>query len=176
MTTTATTTTASATAIKALAGHDREIRLFAVWCARGLRAHTRSMRCRLGIVVAEAFAHDECTADDVSAIKMAAYAAYDEAAHAAIHTANAAHAAHAVATIIGYADDPYAAAVVAAGDAARIGGETARSAQFTELGRVRACIDSGVDPYPRTLGARLRARLVLWAVRAQGAASRLLGR
>lgn len=105
-------------ALRAIAGIEREARLFACDCAESVlhifeEAHPNDMRPRRAIEVARLFALGNAT--------HAAWAAAAAAAWAAAYAADAAaaHAAHAAGDAAGYADAAvYAAARAAARDAA----------------------------------------------------------
>ena len=70
-------------ALRAVGGHEREIRLFAVWCARHVQHLMNDPRSLDAIDVAERFAHGQATADELAA----AWAAANSAAWAAARAA-----------------------------------------------------------------------------------------
>lgn len=107
--------------LRAVEGHDREIRLFAVWCARQVQHLMTDPRSIAALDVAERFAHGLATQEELAAARVAARAAAWAAA------ADAADAA------------AWAAARVAAWVAARVAADAAvQSAQEAELRRVCA--------------------------------------
>ena len=120
-------------ALRAVEGHDREKRLFAVWCARQVEHLLTDQRSRDALDVAERYARGRATREELDA---AAYAA-DDAAYAAGDDA-----ADAAADAAAYA--------AARADAADADARVARVAQSAELRRVCACIDAGRDPYPES--------------------------
>ncbi|MCC5851166.1 MAG: hypothetical protein JJU29_24000 [Verrucomicrobia bacterium] len=122
--------------LRAVENHDREIRLYSVWCARQVQHLVTDQRSLDGLDVAERFANGEATQDELAAAYAAAYAA------AAAYAVAAAYATAADAA------DAYAAAYAAAAYAAYA---AARAAQKAELSRVCAAIDAGQDPYPRKM-------------------------
>ena len=69
--------------LRAVAGHDREIRLFAVWCARQVEHLMKDQRSKNAIDVVERFANGEATQDQLAAARAAARAASWAAAWAA---------------------------------------------------------------------------------------------
>ena len=114
-------------ALRAVEGYDREIRLYAVWCARRVEHLLTDQRSRDTLEVAERFARGRATREELAA-------ACDTAAAAARDAAWAAAAAR----------DAAWAAAAAARDAAW----TAAAARDAELRRLCECVDAGVDPYP----------------------------
>ena len=132
-------------ALRAVEGYDREIRLYAVWCARRVEHLLTDQRSLNALEVAERFARGRATREELDAARAAARAAraawdawdaWDAwAAWAAGAAAGAAWAA--------------AGAAWAAGAAARVAARApARAAQVAELRRLCECVDAGVDPYP----------------------------
>ena len=100
--------------LKAVRGRDREIRLFAVWCARQVQHLMTDPRSIAALDVAERFANGDATSDELAA----AYAAADAAAYSAYDAADAAYdAAYAAADAAAHAT-AYAAATAAARAAA----------------------------------------------------------
>ena len=81
--------------LKAVKGRDREIRLFAVWCARQVQHLMTDPRSIAALDVAERFANGDATSDELARACTAAYAAYaaadaaDAAADAAAHATDA---------------------------------------------------------------------------------------
>jgi hypothetical protein len=75
----------------AVNGYEREIRLYAVWCARQVQHLMTDPRSIAALDVTERFARGEATKAKLEAARMDALSA----AHAAYAAAHAAHAAHA---------------------------------------------------------------------------------
>lgn len=71
-------------------GHDREWRLFAVWCARRVQHLLTDPRSIAALDVAERYANGAATQDDLTAARAAAWAAAWAAAGAAAGAARAA--------------------------------------------------------------------------------------
>ena len=117
--------------LRAVDGHKREIRLFAVWCARQVQHMMDDRRSVSALDVAERHANGQATDAELAAAWAAAGAAAWDAARADAWAA-ARDAAW---------DDAWAAARDAAWD-------DARYAQQSELKRVLSSINAGVDPYP----------------------------
>jgi len=96
----------------------KTLRLFAVWCARQVEHLMTDSKSKQTLDVAERFAHDKATSDELTAARAAAYAAYADADADAYADADAdAYAdarAAAYAARAAYAD---AAAAAAADDA-----------------------------------------------------------
>ena len=148
--------------LRAIPGHDREKRLFAVWCARQVQHLMTDVRSIAALDVAERHANGAATDQELAAALAAARAAagdaawyaardaaraaaWDAARDAAWDAARAAALAAARAAALAAARD---AARGAAWDAARDAAwDAARDAQASELKRVCACIDAGQDPY-----------------------------
>jgi hypothetical protein len=109
--------------LRAVEGRDREIRLFAVWCARQVEHLMTDPRSIAALDVAERFANGQATADELDTAQAAAWAAW--AARAA-----AWGAAGAVAEAAAWAarDAARAAARAAAGAAWGAAGAAARGA------------------------------------------------
>jgi len=130
--------------LRAVDGHDKEIRIFAVWCARQVQHLMKDKRSIAALDIAELFANGEATADELGAAYDAAYAAARAAykasrpdfagAYASAH--DAAYAAYAAAHSSSYA--AYDAAYAAARDAYN----AARAAQKQELLRICTEIDA----------------------------------
>ena len=135
--------------LRAVEGYDREIRLFAVWCARQVQHLMTDKRSLDALDVAERYANGKATEDELNAARAAAWAARDTAAAAwsAWAAEDAAWAARAAADVAGetaryaageaarYAANAtaYAATTIAAADAAV---EAAREKQEAELRRI----------------------------------------
>ena len=66
--------------LRAVAGHDREIRLYAVWCARQVQHLMPDERSITALQVAEDFANGVATAEQLDAARAAAWAAARDAA------------------------------------------------------------------------------------------------
>ena len=115
--------------------HDREWRLFAVWCARQVQHLMTDPRSIAALDVAERFAHGKANADELAAAWAAADAARDAARAAAWAAADAAWAAADAAWDAAWAaaDAAWDAAGFAARDAA---GFAARDVQEAELRRI----------------------------------------
>ena len=138
--------------LQAVEGYDKEIRLYAVWCARQVQHLLKDQRSLDALDVAERFANGEATDDELTAAASAARAAAsadgdtagaaryaaEAAAYAAAWTA-AWYAADAAADVADdaarYAANATAYAVWAAGSA-RSAAEGAREKQEAELRRI----------------------------------------
>lgn len=94
-------------ALRTIEGHDKEIRLFAVSCARRVRYLMTDKRSLDVLDVAEKYAHGEVSGEELDAARDAAW----HAASAAWHAASAASAASA---------ERAARAAIAAADAAEL--------------------------------------------------------
>ena len=69
--------------LRAVTGHDREIRLYAVWCARQVQHLMTDPRSIAALDVAERFANGAATAEELDGARAAARAAAWAAARAA---------------------------------------------------------------------------------------------
>ena len=69
--------------LRAVTGHDREIRLYAVWCARQVQHLMTDPRSIAALDVAERFANGAANAEELAAARAAAWAAAWDAAGAA---------------------------------------------------------------------------------------------
>ena len=69
--------------LRAVTGHDKEIRLFAVWCARQVQHMMADQRSVNALDVAERFANGDATEEELNAARDAAGAADWDAASAA---------------------------------------------------------------------------------------------
>ena len=108
-------------AFRTIEDHAREMRLFAVWCARQVAHLSGDPRVTQALDVATRYANGEASDDELHAATTDAAAAYAAAyADAAAYAADAAYA------------------------------DAAAAAQTTELKRVLSEIEAGRDPYPRT--------------------------
>ena len=65
--------------LRAVEGHDKEIRLFAVWCARQVQHLMKDQRSIDALDVAERYANGEATQDELNAARAAAWDAHDDA-------------------------------------------------------------------------------------------------
>jgi hypothetical protein len=74
--------------LRAVSGHDREIRLYAVWCARQVQHLMKDSRSIASLDVAERFANGKADKDELSDARVSALAAGD-AAWAAMAAAGA---------------------------------------------------------------------------------------
>jgi hypothetical protein len=123
--------------LRATTGYDRELRLYAVWCARQVQHLMKDPRSLKALDVAEKFTNGEATEQDLAAARVAAEAAaWDAAGDAARDAAwdAARDAAWAAAR-----DAAWAAAWDAAWAAAR---DAAVDAQAQELRRVCLAIEA----------------------------------
>jgi hypothetical protein len=109
--------------LRAVEGRDREIRLFAVWCARQVEHLMTDPRSIAALDVAERFANGQATADELDTAQAAAWAAW--AARAAAWGAAGAVAEDAARAA---RDAARAAARAAAGAAWGAAGAAARGA------------------------------------------------
>jgi len=125
--------------LRAVSGHDREIRLFAVWCARQVEHLMEDQRSKDALNVAERFANGEATQDELAAAGAAAGDAAWDAARAAAWAAAraaawaAARAAARAAAGAAAGDAAWAAARDAAGDAAWAAARAAQEKRLREL-------------------------------------------
>ena len=133
--------------LRAVNGHERKTRLFAVWCARQVQHLMTDPRSIAALDVAERFANGQNTKNNLDAAEAAAWAATGAAARAAARAA-ASSAAGAAAKDAAWAaarDAAGAAAWAAARDATRdvawaaardAAGAAARAAQEVEFRRI----------------------------------------
>jgi hypothetical protein len=128
--------------LRAVDGHDKEIRLYAVWCARQVQHLMKDPRSLAALDVAEAFAHGKATKkelkaaeddarDAVWAARAAAWTAEDTAKATARTAGDAAKAAARTAARTTARDAAWTAR-----DAAWAAGDAARVAQEKELIRI----------------------------------------
>jgi hypothetical protein len=142
--------------LRAVTGHDCEIRLFAVWCAHQVEHLMSDERSKNALVIAERFANGEAKNAAMAAARAAARAAaWDAAWDAAMAAARAAagDAARAAAW-----DAAGAAASAAAGDAARAAAWDAAGAAASAACAVTwaAAGDAAWDAAKKAQEARLR--------------------
>jgi len=115
--------------LRAVEGYDREIRLYAVWCARQVQHLMTDPRSKNAIDVAERYANGQATRAEFNAARAAADAAWDAAWDAAGNAAGDALAAAGAALAAARAAAG-AAAWAAAGNAA---GAAARKEKLREM-------------------------------------------
>ena len=116
--------------LRAVAGRDREIRLFAVWCVRQVQHLMTDQRSLDALDVAERYANGEATEAELTAAEAAAAAAAGTAARAAMAAASdAAMAAWSAARAA--AEAAWWAAAAAAGTAARAAADACEAAGTT---------------------------------------------
>ena len=124
--------------LRAVDGHEKEVRLYAVWCARQVQHLMKDPRTLAALDVAERHAHGQATDAELAA----AYAASAEAWDAAYAARDAAYAASAAAWAAASAAsaEAWAAASAAANAAAyaawNAASAAAREAQAAEFRRV----------------------------------------
>jgi hypothetical protein len=125
--------------LRAVDGCDREIRLYAVWCARRVQHLMVDARSVAALDVAERYARNEASAEELAAARglaaaaeSAAYVAAQEAWAAAYVAAQEAWAAAESAAHVA-AQEAWAAAAAYAGAATS---DTERAAQAEELRRI----------------------------------------
>jgi hypothetical protein len=111
--------------LRAVDGHEKEMRLYAVWCARQVQYLMKDQRSLDAIDAAERFVNNDATKDELTASRDAAWAAWDAAWDAAGDAAGAAWAAA--------RDAAWAAARTAAG-AARAAAWAAMAAAWVPAG------------------------------------------
>jgi hypothetical protein len=116
-------------------GHDREWRLFAVWCARRVQHLMTDPRSIAALDVAERYANGAATQDELTAAGAAARAAAGAAAGSAAGSAAWAAARAAAGSAAGSAAwaAARAAAWAAAGSAAWAAARAAQRARFLEI-------------------------------------------
>ena len=122
--------------LRAVTGHDREIRLYAVWCARQVQYLMTDQRSLAALDVTERHAKGLATDDELDAARAAAGAAAGDARAAARAAWDAAGAARAAAEAAAWAaarDAAGAAAGAAARDAAEAAARAAQSQRLREL-------------------------------------------
>jgi len=128
--------------LRAVEGHEREIRLYAVWCARQVQHLMTDQRSINALDVAERFANGEATHQGL--VAAAAWAAAANAADAARAAGDAAaRAAAAAGAAAAHAAWAAWAATRAATRAAAPAQATAQTAQERELRRVCELVEQG---------------------------------
>ena len=105
--------------LRAVQGHDKEIRLYAVWCARQAQHLMTDQRSIAALDVSDRFARGNASADELAAAQDAAQAAAQDAARAAARAAAQ--------------DAAQAAARAAAWAAARDDAESAQEKRLRDL-------------------------------------------
>ena len=152
-------------ALRAVDGHDRELRLYGVWCARRVQHLMTDQRSIDALEVTERYGRGQATDEQLAAARAAAWAA-DAAGAASRATRAAAWATRAAAWAAGAAAEASRAtrasswAAEAAGAAwaavwtaegadaaAWAAGAAENEDQDAELRRVCECIETGIDPY-----------------------------
>jgi hypothetical protein len=123
--------------LRAVEGRDREIRLYAVWCARQVQHLMTDPRSLTALEVAEEYARGRASTAKVTEAAWAAWAAL--AAESAAWAAESALAS---------AAEAESAAAAAASAYAACEAGTAKAAQADELRRICEEIEAGRDPYP----------------------------
>ena len=108
--------------LRAVDGHQREMRLYAVWCARQVQRLMRDPRSLAALDVAERHANGKATDDELAAARTAAWVAACAAAWDAARDAACAAA-----------QDAAGAAAWAAAWAARTAARTAQAAEFRRV-------------------------------------------
>ena len=124
--------------LRAVGGHAREMRLYAVWCARQVQSLVKDPRSGAALDVAERYANGAASDDELAAAEAAWDAAGDAAGAAAGDAAGAARDAAGAAW----------AAWAAAGAAWAAAWAAARATQAAELKRICAEMAADRDPYP----------------------------
>ena len=121
--------------LRAVEGHDRELRLYAVWCARQVQHLMTDPRSLAALDVAERYAHGRATDAELGAARAAAWgAAWDAARGAARAAAWSAARAAARAAAWGAAwDAAWSAAWDAAWDAAWSAAEDAMRTRQAQI-------------------------------------------
>lgn len=125
--------------LRAVTGHDREMRLFAVECARSVQHLMTDKRSIDALDVAERFAKGRATQQELGAAWAAARAAARDAARAARDAARAAEWAAARAAVMAAARDAAGAAWAAAAVAAWAAAEAAMGDAQTNLFILMCC-------------------------------------
>ena len=140
--------------LRAVTGHDREIRIYAVWCARQVQHFMTDERSLAALDVAEKFANGDAIDGELSAARVAAQAAAAKATASDDAWCAAWCAAWAAASDAAWRAAQEAAWSAASNDASdaawAAANDDALAAQTAELRRVCECVDNGIDPYPRS--------------------------
>jgi hypothetical protein len=122
--------------LRAVGGCDREIRLYAVWCARRVQDLMVDPRSIAALDVAERHARNEASDEELAAVDARATAAVASLTWAAAPASYAARSAAAAATAAAWMSDAAAWAAVAVGSASVDAGNAERAAQADELRRI----------------------------------------
>lgn len=155
--------------LRTIEGRNREIRLYAVWCARQVQHLMPDPRSIAALDVVERYARGKASAEELSAARIGAWEAArvtaqeaaKEAAWAAAATARAAWEASEAAAVASAARIRAREAAAVASSKARwatweVGTEdtadTVRDAQHAEFRRICCEIEAGRDPYPEEDG------------------------
>ena len=135
--------------LRAVDGHAREMRLYAVWCARQVQSLMEDPRSVTALDVAERYANGAASDDELAAARDAASAASTwAAASAASAWAAARDSARAAAWCAARAAASAASAWAAASAASAAACDAARATQVAEMKRICAEMAAGRDPYP----------------------------
>ena len=141
--------------LRAVEGHDREIRLYAVWCARQVQHLLTDPRSLAAIDVAERFANGQATAEELAAARSAARSAAGSAARSA--AGSAARSAARSATWLAAGAATWSATWLAAGAATWSAARSAAgAAQENRLRELCAELDGGCrmkQPHPNLITA-----------------------
>jgi len=137
---------------RAVEGHDREMRLYAVWCARQIQHLMTDPRSVAALDIAERYARGQASQEKLKGAWEAAWEAARESARAE----RAAAAWEAAWEATAAARQAASVAAAAAWEAARVAWDAmaaareqaAIDAQVTEFRRVCREIAAGRDPYP----------------------------
>jgi hypothetical protein len=125
--------------LRAVSGHDREIRLFAVWCARQVEHLMKDQRSMDALNVAERFANGDASQVELDAAESAAWAAALALRRPSRNAAEAAAESAAESAAWAAARAAARAAWAAAASAAR---DAAKATQEKELRRICAAIEA----------------------------------
>lgn len=138
--------------LQAVDGQEREIRLYAVWCARRVQ-HLMPDPASVAVLdVSERYARGRATGEELEAARAAAWEAAKEVRAQRVSRAAEAAARDSADTAANTAEVAAAAdwAALARGTAAAV--ENERTAQAEELRRICREIEAGRDPYPEEGG------------------------
>ena len=119
--------------LRAVDGHEKEMRLYAVWCARQVQHLMTDERSIAAIDVAERYANGEATKEEFAAARAAAWAAAGAAVGAAAWAAWVAWDANARDAAWDAAWDAASDAARTAKDAARAAARAAQESKFREM-------------------------------------------